>query len=100
MSGLDGLWTGERPSDLWRTCRLCKQSDKTNKLIHYSTRHYAHPDCLLKEKGEETWQLLHDWQLKQFPALAASRAGLFDSLMAAIKARESSAVSPPKETDR
>ena len=92
---LDGLWPGERPSDFWRTCRFCEQSDKTDKLIHYSTRHYAHPDCLLKAKGEETWSLLHDWQLKQFPGLAAARAGLFDSLLNAIKAREFSRSTEP-----
>lgn len=73
-------------------CRFCKKYDREDlyrlDLIHYGVRHYAHPDCLLKAKGAGAWTLLHDWQLEQFPALAANRAGLFDSLGEAIRGRK------------
>jgi len=73
------------------TCRFCRkdagEDDQGMDLIHYSVRHYAHPDCLLKAKGADAWKLLHDWQLDAFPALAAGRAGLYDSLCEAIRSR-------------
>lgn len=72
-------------------CRFCGKYAGEDKhhldLIHYGVRHYAHPDCLLKAKGPDAWTLLHDWQLDQFPALAANRAGLYDSLTMAIDGR-------------
>jgi protein-disulfide isomerase-like protein with CxxC motif len=65
-----------------RTCRFCRShDDDLYQLIHYSVRHYAHPDCLLKAKGAAAFDLLHDWQIRSFPALAASRAGLLDELI-------------------
>jgi len=76
----------------FNVCRFCgkyaREDEHGLDLIHYSTRHYAHPDCLLKAKGADTWALLHDWQLDQFPALAANRAGLYDSLCEAIRSRK------------
>ncbi len=57
-------------------------------LIKYGVRHYAHPDCLLAAKGLETWSLLHDWQLDNFPYFAARRAGLARSLVEAIRSRK------------
>lgn len=75
----------------YNICRFCKKYDREDEhrlaLIHYGVRHYAHPDCLLKAKGVGTWTLLHDWQLDHFPALAAGRAGLYDSLCEAIRSR-------------
>lgn len=73
----------------FHTCRFCHSSDDLHGLepIHYSTRHWAHPDCLLKAKGSDTWALLHDWQIEQFPALAAHRHGLYESLGEAYRSR-------------
>ena len=64
------------------TCRFCRSYEPLNHLepIHYSVRHYAHPDCLLKAKGAAAFDGLHDWQLRNFPAMAAHRAGLLDDL--------------------
>jgi hypothetical protein len=74
------------------TCRFCGKDDREDehglKLIKYGVRHYAHPDCALKAKGAGFWTLLHDWQLESFPALAAARAGLFESLREAIRGRK------------
>jgi hypothetical protein len=73
-----------------RTCRFCKQDGEDQhglEPMKYGVRHHAHPDCLLKAKGADTWALLHDWQVEQFPALAANRAGLYDSLCEAIRGR-------------
>lgn len=73
-------------------CRFCRKDAGEDEhgldLIHYAVRHYAHPDCLLRAKGAGTWALLHDWQLDQFPALAANRAGLFESLVEASRSRK------------
>ena len=73
----------------FRTCRFCKSSDDFHGLepMQYGVRHYAHPDCLLVAKDARAWLLLHDWQLEQFPAMAAVRTGLFDSLGEAIRTR-------------
>ena len=72
-----------------RICRFCRQSDDDHglDLIKYGVRHYAHPDCLLAQRGANAWTVLHDWQLDNFPVLAASRHGLFDSLADAIRGR-------------
>lgn len=74
----------------FHTCRFCHSSDNVHGLepIHYSVRHWAHPDCLLKAKGAGAWSLLHDWQLESFPALAAFRNDLYDSLGEAIRSRK------------
>lgn len=61
------------------SCRFCRATDGLP-LVHYSVRHYAHPDCLLKAKGAAAFDLLHDWQILNFPALAARRAGLLSDL--------------------
>lgn len=72
-------------------CRFCRKGSGEDfhglDLIHYSVRHYAHPDCLLMAKGRDTFDLLHDWQLDNFPALAANRAGLYDLLCEKIRNR-------------
>ncbi len=56
------------------TCRFCKEWK--GDLIKYGVRHYAHAACGLKAKGAGFFDLLHDWQLKQFPYFAAKDAGL------------------------
>jgi hypothetical protein len=75
------------------TCRFCGSDERDEHglaPIKYGVRHSAHPDCLLKAKGTDTWTLFHDWQLDQFPALAAHRAGLYESLSVAIENRHAS----------
>lgn len=76
----------------FHTCRFCKQWQQDEHglkpSVRYSTRHYAHPDCLLKAKGAAAWALLKDWPLANFPALAAHRAGLLDSLHDALVERD------------
>jgi hypothetical protein len=88
MSRYDYLQSRKR---VMSSCRFCKKDAREDEhgldLIHYSVRHYAHPDCLLKSKGADAWTLLHDWQLDNFPALAANRHGLYDSLTMAIEGR-------------
>lgn len=65
-------------------CRFCEKYDHEDKyglaLIRYGVRHYAHPDCLLNAKGARAFEKLDDSQIKQFPALAAHRAGVLDVL--------------------
>lgn len=62
------------------TCRFCSctefQDEHQLDLIKYGVRHYGHPDCLLKAKGEQLFKELYTWQLEAFPYFAAKRAGL------------------------
>jgi hypothetical protein len=73
-------------------CRFCHSDEEDDRglevSIKYGPRHYAHPDCFLKAKGAAGFDLLHDWQLETFPALAANRAGLFDVLVEQIENRK------------
>lgn len=65
-------------------CRFCGKADREDEygleLIKYGVRHHAHPDCLLSVKGTQAFEILYQWQLEQFPALAAHRAGLLGVL--------------------
>jgi hypothetical protein len=73
-----------------RFCGSCNRDEHGLKPIKYGVRHSAHPDCLLAAKGADTWTLFHEWQLEKFPALAAHRAGLYESLEVAIQNRRQS----------
>lgn len=45
----------------WRRsypCAFCKKDDDVSRLIHYSTRRYAHAPCLVERKGREFLQTL------------------------------------------
>ena len=64
------------------TCRFCKSWDGGKYgFVKYGVRHYAHADCALKAKGPAFFDLLQDWQLRQFPYFAAKEAGLADELV-------------------
>ncbi len=69
------------------TCRVCKVAvyGPEPKLIKYSVRHYAHPECALNRWGAAFFDRLTDWQLTRFPAMAAAEAGLFDELVRRAK---------------
>lgn len=62
------------------TCRLCKKGKPGPAPIKYAVRHYAHADCALEKWGAEFFDRLTRWQLEQFPALVAARAGLLNEL--------------------
>lgn len=70
------------------TCRVCGNygSPSGSPMIKYSTRHYAHADCALRKWGAAFFDRLTPWQLRQFPALAAAEAGLFDELERRVNA--------------
>lgn len=76
----------------YNVCRFCGKRDREDAhrlaLIHYSVRHYAHPDCLLKAKGADAFPMLHDWQLDQFPVLAADRHRLMELLIEQCRSRK------------
>lgn len=70
------------------TCRFCGgYEDQGSKypLIKYSVRHYAHADCGLKAKGVAFFDLLHDWQIEQFPYFAARDLGLSGDLVERVQ---------------
>jgi hypothetical protein len=63
------------------TCRVC--GDHDGHLIKYSVRHYAHPQCAMNKWGAAFFERLTPWQCaRQFPYLAAKRAGHGDALIA------------------
>lgn len=68
------------------TCRVCKELEKfesvsnRGRMLHYSVRHYAHEACGLEKWGEQFFDRLRPWQLRQFSYLIAKRFGLADSL--------------------
>ena len=68
------------------TCRFCKSYE--GPMIMYGARHYAHAACMLERWGADTWARLHTWQLLNFPYSTACRAGLGQSLVDAIAARQ------------
>lgn len=72
-------------SDQYNTCRVCKEYT-SDTLIKYGVRHYAHPECALKKWGAPFFDRLHAWQLQNFPAIPAIRAGLYDELVLRINA--------------
>ena len=67
-------------------CRVCKMSDGASRMIKYSVRHYAHPKCALERWGAKFFDRLTPWQLSQFPAPIAAKAGLFDELKRRVDA--------------
>ena len=68
-----------------RTCRKCRQTDWTEKLLYLGKRYYIHPKCGLEKWGADLFDRLPDWQLKRFPPLLAIDAGLEKELRAAIE---------------
>jgi hypothetical protein len=84
-------------------CRFCGNSDREDEygleLIKYGVRHHAHPDCLLNAKGAQAFEILHQWQLEQFPALAAHRAGLLAVLRQKLGYRDGELANPLKLSD-
>ena len=79
-------------------CRFCRKYDREDEyglaLIRYGVRHNAHPDCLLNAKGAAAFERLHVWQLQQFPALAAQRAGLLGVLREKLGYRDERQADP------
>lgn len=69
----------------YNTCRVCKEFT-SDSLIKYGVRHYAHAECGLKKWGASFFDRLHHWQLQNFPAIPAIRAGLEDELVRRINA--------------
>lgn len=67
------------------TCRFCKAHSPDDKLVHYSTRHWAHWDCYFKA-GKKITDLT-DWQILQAPYRLLKEHGLVAEAEAA-QARE------------
>ena len=61
-----------------QTCRFCSEQTVGDHFpfIRYGTRHSAHADCFLADKGEQGLQSLTRNQLDNFPFFAATKAGL------------------------
>ena len=57
-------------------CRFCHQYAMSDRLVKYSTRHYAHHGCFL-EAGH-TLDELHAWQVGLFPYRVLALRGLLD----------------------
>lgn len=65
----------------WRQCSVCKADARTEELVHYSTRRYAHGACLYKRDGFKTLGTMRAWQLRKLPVLPMREAGCsFDEL--------------------
>lgn len=60
----------------YNNCRFCKkfETDGSNSLVKYGTRHYAHYRCYL-EAGKSLDDL-HAWQLGHFPFRMVRDLGL------------------------
>jgi hypothetical protein len=75
------------------TCRFCGKSEYDDqKMVHYSTRHYAHHRCYLERK--KPLSDLHDWQIVRFPYRLLQEFGLIreaDAAFARIKKAEKAA---------
>lgn len=66
------------------TCRLC--SERRGHLIKYGVRHYSHAECALSRWGADFFDMLSQWQLEQFPVMAAAKYNLIEALTAKIEA--------------
>ncbi len=58
------------------TCRLCKKYDDESRMLKYSTRHYAHPDCYFA--AGKSIDRLHEWQIRNIPYLVLKNRGLLE----------------------
>ena len=58
------------------TCRLCKKYSDEGSMLKYGTRHYAHGRCYLA--AGKSLDHLHDWQIRNLPAMALKEFGLLD----------------------
>lgn len=74
---------------LLRVCTGCKQHDDARNLVKYSTRSYAHGECLLKSKGKKAFDILSDYQIERLPLKVSrevmSDMGLLDDYDRALK---------------
>lgn len=72
-------------------CRFCKNKPENEKgsfpILHYSVRHTAHADCLLKAKGAQIFGKVRPHVLKNFPYMAVVNAGLKAEFVAAYESR-------------
>jgi hypothetical protein len=64
------------------TCRFCGKRE--DGMVHYSTRHYAHPACFL-DNGH-TLDELHGWQIGQLPWRVLKDRGLMEKAEVMIAA--------------
>lgn len=58
-------------------CRFCKKHAAEDDLLKYSVRHYAHPACFFEYTPHPLDQL-HDWQIRNLPALILKKHNLLD----------------------
>jgi hypothetical protein len=73
----------------WNTCRVC--GDCGERLIKYSTRHYAHAGCGLEKWGSSFFDRLQSWQIEQFPCLVAAKHGVNAELVRRINENKKAA---------
>jgi len=73
-------------------CRICHEyAGEDEKLLKYSTRHYAHYSCWMKKHSINSFDEVHGiplWKLRQWPYLQAKEMGLHISLELAVKREE------------
>ncbi len=58
-------------------CRFCKKHASESDLLKYSVRHYAHHACFF-EFAPNPLDSLHDWQIRNTPALILKQHELLD----------------------
>lgn len=69
------------------SCRFCSEYKRSDDLLKYGVRHYAHYRCYLA--AGKPLSDLHDWQIASFPYTALRDHGLLDDpLVKAACARE------------
>lgn len=76
-------------STYFSTCRLCgdhRENGPKGPMIKYGVRHYTHAECALAKWGSAFFDRLHDWQVRNFPAVIAAQFGLFEELKRRIDA--------------
>lgn len=71
------------------TCRFCKETyfedQNDEKIVKYSTRHYAHWSCYCANKGAGGLRVLSAWQVKQCPLRILENFGLVELAKTIIK---------------
>lgn len=59
----------------WSTCRFCKKTAHSARMVKYGVRHYAHPECYLDHHDISS---LEPWQVGNIPWRLLQERGLAD----------------------
>jgi hypothetical protein len=57
-----------------QTCRFCHEAGRSDEMVKYGVRHYAHFACYIE--AERPLSVLSTWQIGQFPFRLLKERGL------------------------